>query len=155
MQLFNKKPKLKRKEIAKKLYNYCKSNNDDNKLYIYNYIKIVEDYMSKSSFESDKNFLMMGRKKFLFDEFNGILNNSDQYKQIDEKLRFVLGNLNEFIVDINFVSLTELMELEKEKGFSVSQLKNKNDDYYKKGYICLEEKQYIVNMINAIKERID
>lgn len=82
MGLFNNK--LKRKEIANKLYEYRKNNDGNLEIYTYNkgFIEIIEKYINKSTFESDKDFIFGGRKKFLYNEFYDYLDNKERMAKI-------------------------------------------------------------------------
>lgn len=82
MGLFNNK--LKRKEIANKLYEYRKNNDGNLEIYTYNkgFIEIIEKYINKSTFEPDKDFIFGGRKKFLYNEFYDYLDNKERMAKI-------------------------------------------------------------------------
>lgn len=149
MQLFNNK--LKRKDIAEKLYNCRNSEN-----YIKDFIDIVEENISKHTFESDKDFIFGGRKKFLYNEFYDYLDNKEKHI-LEDPIRFAIGNLEEFICNNNQV-YAEDVDKSKWKdgkiidGKDIAELRRINDNYSSKGYICLEEKEYIIEMINRIKK---
>lgn len=153
MQLFRKK--LKRDKIAKELYECRKI--EDNQEYKEKFINIVNKYFSKSYFENDETFIMGGRKKILFDEFNNILDGNKDIKGIDNPIRFAIGDLEEFICNNNHLSAEDVdkSKWKDEKvidGKYFIELRNKNDKYSKEGYICLQEKQYIEKMISRLKE---
>lgn len=156
MSIFAKK--LKREEIANKLYEYRK-NNDGNleiKSYTKGFIEIIENYINKSTFESDKDFIFGGRKKFLYNEFYDYLDNKEKHI-LEDPIRFAIGNLEEFICNNNQV-YAEDVDKSKWKdgkiidGKDIAELRRINDNYSSKGYICLEEKEYIIEMINRIKK---
>ena len=142
MSIFGKK--LKRKEIADKLYEYRK-NNDGNleiKSYIKGFIEIIENYISKSNFESDNDFLMVGRKKFLFDEFYDYLDHKEKHK-LENPIRFAIGNLEEFICNNNWVNFSDVDKSKWIDGKTIdgkdfAELRNKNDRYSASGYICVK-----------------
>ena len=149
--------KLKRKDIADKLYEYRKNNDGklDIKSYTNGFIEIVENFISKSIFESDNDFLMVGRKKFLFDEFNDYLDNKEKHK-LENPIRFAIGNLEEFITNNNWVNISDVDKSKwKENKFingkDFAELRDKNDRYSLAGYICLEEKEYIEKMLNRLR----
>ena len=151
MQLFNNK--LKRKDIAEKLYNCRNSDNYEN-----DFINIVENFISKHKFNSDKDFIFGGRKKFLYKEFYDYLDNKEKHKS-ENPVRFAIGNLEEFICNNNHI-VAEDVEKSKWKdgkiidGKDIVELRNKNDRYSATGYICLEEKEYIVEMLNRLKKEL-
>lgn len=154
-RLFKKK-KLKRKDIAK-FYGYHSKNNINDKETAINYLNEITNYLNKYSYESNNDFLMLGRKKFVYDEVMDILNGN---KKVDDPIYFVLGSLEEFICNNNQVYFSDVDKSKLKNGNIIDgkdyvEIRNKNDNYIKYGYICLEEKEYIISMIKAIKERID
>lgn len=152
MKFFGSNNKLYRTKIAEKLYE-CR--NSDN--YINDFISTIDEYILKHTFESDDDFIFGGRKKFLYNEFFDYLDNKEKYK-FDNPLRFAIGNLEEFICNNNFGTFAEDVDKTKWRDGKIIddkdivELRNKNDNYSKKGYICLEEKDYIVEMLNRIKK---
>lgn len=128
--------KLNRNVIREKLYNINHNSED----YENNFISIVDYYFSNYKFESNENFLFSGRKKFLYDEFYEYLNNKEKYKN-ENPIRFAITNLEEFISNDNFVA-------------DNSELRDKNDNYSASGYICLEEKEIIIKMLDRIKKEL-
>ena len=151
MELLNNK--LKRKDIAKKLYNCRNSDNYENE-----FINIVENLISKHKFESDKDFIFGGRKKFLYNEFYDYLNNKEGHK-LENPVRFAIGTLEEFICNNNYIFVEDVDKSNWKDGKIVDEkdiagLKNKNDMYSVTGYICLEEKEYIIEMLNRLKKEL-
>lgn len=147
--LLRKKKKLKREIIAKKLWNLRKYNYDTDK-YVKEFIKIIKSYFDDSVFESDEDFIFCGRKKFLYDEFYDYLDDNIDYN-VDKSIRLATGNLFEFILNPNFVYFSDGDAWEK--GWN--DLRDRNDNYTKKGYICLEEKEYIEKMMDRLYEEIN
>lgn len=151
MQLFNNK--LERKKIAEKLYNCRNSDNYEN-----DFVNVVEKFISKHKFDSDKDFIFGGRKKFLYNEFYDYLDNKEKHI-VENPIRFAIGYLEEFICNNNHLS-PEDVDKSKWKneiiidGKDIVELRNKNDRYYETGYICLEEKEYIVEMLNRLKKEL-
>lgn len=159
MNLFDKR--LKRKDIASKLYDYRNNNkeNKDDKTYTDGFLKVIEDYFSKSKFDSDKDFIMTGRKKFLFDEFYDYLDHKENHK-FDNPIRFAIGNLEEFICNNNWVNFSDVDKSKWKDGNIIdgkdfAELRDINDRYSAKGYICLEEKEYIDKMMTRLNEEIN
>ena len=138
----NSEKLLKRKEIADKFYGYHSKNSIGTKNMVLDYLNLIKDYLKNYEFKSNHNFVFCGRKKFIYDEINNALNGSQKEK---EPLYFVLGSLEEFMSNDNFINVSETNYVE---------VKAKNDEYIKNGYICLEEKNYIDNIIKAIEEYI-
>ena len=150
--------KLKRKNIADKLYEYRKNNdgNLDIKSYANGFVEIVESYILKSTFETNNDFLMVGRKKFLFDEFYDYLEHKEKHK-LENPVRFAIGNVEEFICNPNFVNMSDVDKSKWKDGKIIdgkdfAELRDTNDRYSVTGIICLEEKEYIEKMINRLKE---
>lgn len=59
--------------------------------------------------------------------------------------------MEEFICDDNFVFWQDVAVI---VGKDFVEIRNKNDKYSASGYICLEEKKYIVEMLNRIKKEM-
>lgn len=104
---------------------------------------MINEYLNSYKYLSDSNFVFCGRKKFVYDEIMDILNHKITEK---EPLYFVLGSLEEFMGNNNFVVPSDPLWIEN---------RNKNDEYIKTGYICLEEKEYIYSILLAIKKYIE
>lgn len=147
--------RLKRKDIREKILNINHSSED----FEINFVSVVDDYISNHDFKSDEDFLFCGRKKFLYDEFYEYLDNKEKHIK-ENPIRFAIINLEEFICDDNFISLTMDIDKrywkneEKLDGSVVAKLRDRNDKYSATGYICLEEKEYIVEMLNRIKQEL-
>ena len=147
--------RLKRKDIREKILSINHSSED----FEINFVSVVDDYISNHDFKSDEDFLFCGRKKFLYDEFYEYLDNKEKHIK-ENPIRFAIINLEEFICDDNFISLTMDIDKrywkneEKLDGSVVAKLRDRNDKYSASGYICLEEKEYIVEMLNRIKKEM-
>ena len=133
---------LRRNELADKFYGYHSKNNIDSKNATLDYLNLIKEYLNDYEFKTDNNFVFCSRKKFIYDEITNVLNSSQKEK---EPLYFVLGSLEEFMSNDNFINSSET---------NYAEVKAKNDDYIKNGYICLEEKKYIDNIIKAIEDYI-
>lgn len=138
---FEIKNRLTRKELADKFYGYHSINKINDGKSALDYLIMIEDYLNSYEYVSDSNFVLCGRKKFVYDEILDILSHK---KAVEEPLYFVLGSLEEFMSNDNFVNLSDSME-------NV----NKNDEYIKTGYICLEEKECIDSIILRIRKYIE
>lgn len=136
--------RLKRKDIREKLLSINHSSED----FEINFVDIVDDYISNHDFKSDEDFLFCGRKKFLYDEFYEYLDNKEKHIK-ENPIRFAIINLEEFICYGNFGFL---QDVDKSKDFV--EIRDRNDKYSATGYICLEEKEYIVEMLNRIKQEL-
>lgn len=130
------------------LYGYPSKNHITDKKQALEFINSIISELSNYSFNSDDNFVLLGRKKFIYDEINDILNGT---KKVDNPLYFVLGSLEEFICNNNFLHISDAENWEK--GWK--DLKNRNDIYSLKNIICLEEKNVIEEIINKIIDNIN
>lgn len=109
-----------------------------------NYFNIIENEISNHLFEIDNRFSTYGRRDFLRQEFNKHLNKNDY---VD-----ALINLQEYMCDYtSFLTPADIPQEETRKFHDV--LKD-NDDYFRDGFICLQEKNIIIDMINQFKKFI-
>lgn len=165
MQLFTKK--LNRKMLVDKLSKFRSSNKYEDKGYFLDYIDIIKNEFSRSKFVSDSDFLVKGRRKFLVEEFYQVLKNENDYNKtehIKDPLYFALGNIEEILQGNNMVHAEDV---DKDKwtinedgnytidGKYVEELRSIDDRYAIKKIICLEEKEMIEEMINALQDAID
>ena len=130
------------------LYGYHSKNNITNEKSALEYIDNISNAFLKYSFNSDDNFILLGRKKSIYDEINEILSGT---KKVDNPIYFVLGSLEEFICNNNVIYISDGEKWEK--GWE--DLRKKNDTYSFENIICLEEKNVIEDIINKIKDYID
>lgn len=129
------------------LYGYHSKNNINDEKSALEYIDNISKAFLKYTFKPDNNFIFLGRKKFIYDEINDILKGN---KEVDNPIYFVLGSLEEFICNNNFVYMSDGDQWEK--GWE--DLRNRNDIYSAMNVICLEEKNIIDNIISEIKNYI-
>ncbi len=130
------------------LNGYHSKNNITDEKSALEYIDSISNAFLKYSFNSDDNFILLGRKKIIYDEINEILSGT---KKVDNPIYFVLGSLEEFICNNNVIYLSDGEKWEK--GWE--DLRKKNDTYSFENIICLEEKNVIEDIINKIKDYID
>lgn len=129
------------------LYGYHSKNNINDEKSALEYIDNISKAFLKYTFKPDNNFIFLGRKKIIYDEINDILKGN---KEVDNPIYFVLGSLEEFICNNNFVYMSDGDQWEK--GWE--DLRNRNDIYSAMNVICLEEKNIIDNIISEIKNYI-
>ena len=129
------------------LYGYHLKNNISDEKSTLDYLNRIHSIISNYEFVSDENFVLLGRKKFIYDEIKEILNGT---KEVNNPLSFVLGSLEEFICNNNFVYMHDSENWEK--GWE--DLRNRNDIYSRKNIISLEERNIIEDIINKIKNYI-
>lgn len=138
----NGKTLLKRSELANKFYGYHSINNIISKEDTQDYLNDINAYLSNFEYKSDNNFVISGRKQFIYDEIMDILRGN---QSVEQPLYFILGSLEEFISNSNSISFSEP---------NFMDIKSKNDKYIKSGYVCLEEKIYIDKIIKEIEKYI-
>ena len=131
---------MKRSDIADKFYGYHSKNNINDPKSAINYLDQLIEFLDNYQYESDNDFIMEGNKKSIYDEIVSIL---DGTKKEENPIYFILGSLEEFICNNNYIS--SMYGHEKIE---------KNNQYFSKGYICLEEKKYAMQLINKIKSAI-
>lgn len=147
---------LKREEASNIYYEKRKIVNIELKEQVLNFLNDLVLDLDKYEYLSNNDFIFGGRKKFIYNEIIDVL---DGKQKESNPLYFVLGSLDEFICNNNFMS-AEDVDKSKWKdgkiidGKDIAELRNKNDRYSATGYICLEEKNCIDNIINKIKEYI-
>lgn len=129
------------------LYGYHSKNNINDEKNALEYLNNIISILTKYSFDSDEDFVLLGRKKVIYDEIIDILKGN---KEVDNPIYFVLGSLEEFICNNNFVYMSDGDKWEK--GWE--DLRTRNDRYSLKNIICLEEKNIIEDIINRIKDYI-
>ena len=117
------------------LYGYHSKNNINDKNSTLEYVNKINSMLSNYSFDSDENFVLLGRKKIIYDEICEILNGT---KTVDNPLYFVLGSLEEFICNNNFVYMSDSEHWEK--GWE--DLRNRNDVYSQKKCNLFRRKKY-------------
>ena len=79
--------------------------------------------------------------------------------KFENTIRFAVGNVEEFICNFNFVNMFDVDESKWIDGKIISskdfaELRDINDRYFATGIICLEEKEYILKMIDRLKEKV-
>ena len=140
--------KLIRNEVANKYYGKHISLNYENKENIINYLDEMNKYLDSFEYESDSDFIFCGRKKFVYEEIIEIINGKGH---LDNPVYFVLGSLEELITDNNSIPMSDSQRL----GMDWNDLRDANDRYIKKGFICLEEIQYIKKIIVMIENYVE
>lgn len=147
--------KLTRKELVNRFYGYHSKAKIDNSFLTINYLRKIQESLNNYYYESDTDFIMGGRKKFIYDEIFAILNGN---KIVDNPLYFVLGSLEEFMCSQNQIYPEDVDKSKWQNGLidgnDIKEIRDKNDRYSNKGIICLEEKKYIENIIDEIKKFI-
>lgn len=95
-------------------------------------------------------------EKNIYDEIIRIIRNEQKEK---EPLYFVLGSLEEFMCNGNMLNYNDVDKSKWINGKIIDgkdfiELRNKDDLYTNSGYICKQEKQKIIEIIDMIKKYI-
>ncbi len=141
--------KLQRKEISNEIIGKHSKINTKDKDDVKKYLSELIDLLNKYEYESDSDFLFCGRKKFVYDEINGILDGT--IDSISNPIYFVLGSLEEFISSNNYINPSDDLY----NNLKYSELINKNNNYSIRGIICLEEAETIRKIIKNILDHLD
>ena len=148
MGLFDK---LKKKNYLKRtdFINFVDSNKIWSKSMTLDEIKELLEFLkneiSKYEFDIDKNFIMNSRRK-------GLKSN------IEERLLNNDGNKNELVLEsvFNFWEIVgdeyfgDFISISKDLGLSVQELTRMDNEYRKKGIICIQERDIILEIIDSI-----
>lgn len=144
------KNKLIRNKLIDKLLEYRSNTKYENNNFFKDYLKIIEDELQKSTFDSDSDFLTIGSREKIINEFYSVLTDNDNYNKkncIKDPLYFALGNIQELI--INEFTINTILPVDNFK-----ELREKDIRYSNKKIICLEEKELIEKMMNDFKKAI-
>lgn len=138
---------LVRDELIDRLLKYRNNTKYENNSFFEDYLKIIENEFLKSKFVSDSDFLTIGSREKIINEFYSVLtdNNHNQKKIIEDPLYFALGNIEELI----FCECTINTFLPVD---NLKELREKDIRYSNKKIICLEEKKIIEKMMNDLKK---
>ena len=139
----SQKHQLTREELADKFYGYHSKNSINDNMKAFEYLKNIQEFLNNYKYTTDNDFILEGRKKEIYDEIVDILNVNNEVK---DPIYFVLGSLEEFMSNNNFIYPSVL---------NYSEAREKNDRYSSKGIICFEEKEYIEDIINRIIKYIN
>ena len=148
MELFDK---FKKKNYLKRtdFINFVDSNKIWSKSMTLDEIKELLEFLkneiSKYEFDIDKNFIMNSRRK-------GLKSN------IEERLLKNDGNRNELVLEsvFNFWEIVgdeyfgDFISISKDLGLSVQELTRMDNEYRKKGIICVQERDIILEIIDSI-----
>ena len=113
-------------------------------------LKYLENKISKYEFNSDKTFIMNSRRKVLKSAIEERLlqNNRD----INELVSESLFNFFEFVGD---EYPGDIISDCRELGISIKEFDAMDNEYRKKGIICIQERDVILEIIQIIKNYIN
>lgn len=107
-----------------------------------NFLNDLEAEINNHLFEIDNRFVTYGRRNFLKQQFEYYLNNNKYFDA------FI--NLEEYI--LGYTSFLTLSDIPQEETRKFHDVLSDNDDYFKDGIICLQEKNIIIEMISEFKD---
>ncbi len=113
-------------------------------------LEYLKNEFSKYEFDIDKNFVMNTRRKGL-------------KLKIEELLLKDKGNPNDIILEALFYFWEivgddysgNFILISKELGLTVQELTRMDDEYRKKGIICIQERDFILKVIDLILNYIN
>lgn len=136
--------KLKRDSLIKILDERIEMKKNDITTEEYlNFFNTLENEINNHLFEVDNRFVTYGRRNFLLQEFSDYLNNNNYLG--------ALKNLEEYMRD--YTSFLTPADLPQEETRRFHDVLKDNDDYFRDGIICLQEKNIISKMINDFKAK--
>lgn len=105
----------------------------------------LKNEISKYEFDIDKNFIMSSRRKVL-------------KSNIEERLLKNEGNRNDLVLEsvFNFWEIVgdeyfgDFISISRDLGLSVQELTKMDNEYRKKGIICVRERDIILEIIDSI-----
>ena len=112
-------------------------------------LDLLEKEIAKYDYESDKNFVMDGRRNGLKRSIEECSSNNNI--NMNEKLES-LFNFWEFVNNEYYVTSFEALE---RLHLNREEMENMCAEYTRKGIICLEEKDVILEMIQMLKKIIN
>lgn len=120
---------------------------------IKNLLEYLENEISKHDFDIDKNFIMNSRRKEIKAkiEERTLQNDRDINKLVSESL----FNFWEFVSDEYPGGAGGIMLDCRELGLSIKEFDAMDNAYRKKGIICSQEKEVMLEMIQVIKKYIN
>lgn len=111
----------------------------------------VKNIFNDCSFESNSNYIICGRREFLIEESLGIINGDENYfessKSINDRLRFVVGNIYELTYGDAYPYTYRHEKRKIIDGSEMAKLRDIDFLYSKNGIVCLEEKNIIEDLI--------
>ena len=110
----------------------------------------LKNEISKYEFDIDENFIMNSRRKIL-------------KSNIEERLLKNEGNANDIVLEsvFNFWEIVgdeyfgDFISISRDLGLTVQELTRMDDEYRKKGIICVQERDVILEIIQVIKNYIN
>jgi len=152
--------KLKRDDLISITQNFIDSINEypifeiPDKNYL-DYFKELKQKLNQYELKEDERFVTYGRLSFLKNELTERLKD-EKLKEPDPNWKDKWDNrmgafwdLSDYIRGDRYISIGQVPN-----DVSFHEILRKNDEYYKEGFICKQEKEVIIEMINEIEEYI-
>lgn len=154
------KKELKRSELCDKINDFSRINSLNGNDKDLELIKYIEKVMNLYKYKTNKDYLLIGRKKALMNELETILNEYDSNKYVFSKNSEMMRVLLQFITEGNRVYPEDVdKSLWKDgkyiDGKDFAKLREITDRYTLNGIICLEEKNDIISMIQKVKKNLE
>ena len=116
-------------------------------------LEYLEKEISKYKYDYDKNFIMNSRRKELKSMIEErIFKNEGNTSEITSELLF---NFWEFVGDEYPGGPGGIMSVCKDLGISIKEFDSIDNTYRKKGIICIQERDVILEIIQKIKNYIN
>lgn len=109
-------------------------------------INLLEEKINQYNYSEDNRFYTFGRRDFVIQEFDNNI--------LEKNIANAYGNLQDIIYCDDFLPINVRDEI-KNKGLDYNKVQDDMNNYKKEGYVCLEEKEIIVKMINQINGLIE
>lgn len=118
----------------------------------------IKKILNEHSFESDSNYIICGRREFLIEESNGVINGDEDYcksnllKSVNDRARFVIGNIHELTYGDSYPYHYKHETRKVVDGSEFVKLREIDTAYSKKGIVSLEEKNIIYDLIIKLEK---
>ncbi len=117
--------------------------NDDKSLF--EKIKLMQNLIENYKYEKDDRFYTFGRRNIVIKEFNNNI--------LEKNINDAYGNLQDIINCDDFLPINVRDEIIN-KGLDYNKIQNDMNNYKNEGFICLQEKDIIMDMINKLDEQL-
>lgn len=119
---------------------------DNIELSIKNAINEINLVIDQYQYENDDRFYTYGRRALVIKEFNSNVS--------ENNIKDAFGDLQDIIYCVDFVPLQERDRIIAD-GLDYEEVLSKMSSYRNDGYICLQEKNIIMDMIIKLKGIMD
>ena len=147
--IVNNEKKNKEDELLKRQYliefekKFDKSNIE---ISIKGILRLMKELIDRFQYKSDDRFYTFGRRNIVINEFNNNI--------LENNLKDAYSNLQDIINCDDFITLNARDEIIA-SGLDYNKVQEDMNNYKNDGYICLQEKDIIIDMISKLKNIID